>query len=78
MKPSPSQLLLSQVRSELKRRGMSISGLARELGNYNYFTIYFIIHPEKRNIRTKRRPTFAYDLGIRISNWLLKSKQSVN
>lgn len=72
---SVSELLLSKVVTAMKERGIPLHRLATQIG-FNYITIYYTFHPERRNKPRGGKPRFSYELGHALELWLKGKNQA--
>lgn len=69
--PTPSESLLEMVREKLRRDGVTLHRLSDEIA-CNYISIYYLFHPERRQVPRSGRPRFTYDTGKALEQWLLR------
>lgn len=72
--PTESDLLLEQVKKEMKKRGVSLHQMSLQAGCH-YGTLYWIFHPEKRMGGNRvGPPRFSYNVGKKIESWISNRK----
>ncbi len=66
---SHSEALLSEVRKELVKRGVSLHRFSKEIG-CSYMGVYFALLPEKRQRKRIGPAKFSYEFGKKVEVWL--------
>ena len=72
---SRSELLLEEVRKELKRSRTTLYRMTEEM-QCSYDTIYCVINPERRQRPRVGPPRFSYELGKKVEDWLKKNSSN--